>query len=151
MPLLPAPTEIPLPNDAPEGPSLLAVRRPGQLDPPVYRCSAGLAPLVGVTVRFDQAIYFQVVKATPKDRWKEKIASWKERWETNRAENSHQPFRGRERAMLRFRRMHSLQKFASVHGSVHNHFSADRSLTSRNTYRATRTAALLNWRALCAD
>jgi putative transposase len=74
-----------------------------------------------------------------------------ERWETNRAENSHQPFRGRERAMLRFRRMHSLQKFASVHGSVHNHFSADRSLTSRNTYRATRTAALLNWRALCAD
>ena len=34
------------------------------------------------------------------------------RWENNRAENSHLPFRRRERAMLRFRRMRSLQKFA---------------------------------------
>ncbi len=42
------------------------------------------------------------------------------RWANNRAENSHQPFRRRERAMLRFRRMKTLQKFASVHGSVHN-------------------------------
>ena len=31
-----------------------------------------------------------------------------ERWENNRAETSHRPFRRRERAMLRFRRMHSL-------------------------------------------
>lgn len=45
------------------------------------------------------------------------------RRENNRAENSHQPFRRRERAMLRFRRMRSLQKFASVHSSVHNHFN----------------------------
>jgi putative transposase len=74
-----------------------------------------------------------------------------DRWENNRAENSHQPFRRRERAMLRFRRMHSLQKFASVHGSVHNHFSADRSLTDRDTYKQTRTAALAEWRDLCAD
>ncbi len=36
----------------------------------------------------------------------------------NRAENSHQPFRRRERAMLRFRRMKTLQTFASVHGTV---------------------------------
>ncbi|AGI68892.1 IS91-family transposase [Octadecabacter antarcticus 307] len=35
----------------------------------------------------------------------------------NRAENSHQPFRRRERAMLRFRRMRSLQKFVSVQAS----------------------------------
>ena len=34
------------------------------------------------------------------------------RWANNRAENSHLPFRRRERAMLRFRRMRSLQKFA---------------------------------------
>ena len=39
----------------------------------------------------------------------------------NRAENSHLPFRRRERAMLRFRQMKSLQKFASVHDSLHNH------------------------------
>ena len=45
------------------------------------------------------------------------------RWLNNRAENSHQPFRRRERAMLRFRRMRSLQKFASLHGSNHNHFN----------------------------
>ncbi len=40
------------------------------------------------------------------------------RWLNNRAENSHLPFRRRERAMLRFRRMRSLQKFAAVHASV---------------------------------
>ena len=73
-----------------------------------------------------------------------------ERWENNRAENSHQPFRRRERAMLRFRRMHSLQKFAAVHSSVTNHFNSDRSLSSRQTYKQARTAALAEWRALCA-
>ena len=72
-----------------------------------------------------------------------------ERWENNRAENCHQPFRRRERAMLRFRRMHSLQKFASVHSSVHDRFNADRSLSSRPFYKASRTAALAEWRALC--
>ena len=71
------------------------------------------------------------------------------RWENNRAENSHLPFRRRERAMLRFRRIHSLQKFASVHSSVHNHFNSDRSLSSRSAYKASRTAALAEWRALC--
>ncbi len=45
------------------------------------------------------------------------------RWLNNRAENSHLPFRRRERAMLRFRRMKTLQKFASVHANVHNHFN----------------------------
>ena len=73
-----------------------------------------------------------------------------DRWKNNRAENSHQPFRRREQIMLRFRRMHSLQKFASVQSSVHNHFNAERSLTSRPNYKAARTAALAEWRALCA-
>ena len=58
------------------------------------------------------------------------------RWLNNRVENSHQPFRRRERAMLRFRRMHSLQKFVAVHSSVCNHFNSDRSLSSRNVYKA---------------
>jgi putative transposase len=39
------------------------------------------------------------------------------RWLNNRAENSHLPFRQRKRAMLRFRRMRTLQKFASVYAS----------------------------------
>jgi putative transposase len=46
------------------------------------------------------------------------------RWANNLVENSHLPFRRRERAMLRFRQMKSLQKFASVHANVHNHFNA---------------------------
>nr|WP_205626569.1 IS6 family transposase [Ruegeria profundi] len=46
------------------------------------------------------------------------------------------------RAMQRFRRMRSLQKFASVHSSVYNHFNKERSLTSRGTFKLPRTAAL---------
>ena len=48
------------------------------------------------------------------------------RWQNNRAENSHLPFRRRERAMLRFRQMRSLQKFVAVHSSIHNHFNQER-------------------------
>ena len=39
----------------------------------------------------------------------------------NRVENSHQPFRRRERAMQRFRSLRTLQKFSPVHAQVHNH------------------------------
>ena len=45
------------------------------------------------------------------------------RWLNNRAENSHLPFRRRERAMLRFRRIPTLQKFAAVHASISNYFN----------------------------
>ncbi|MBY0612026.1 MAG: IS6 family transposase [Beijerinckiaceae bacterium] len=72
------------------------------------------------------------------------------RWLNNRVENSHQPFRRRERAMLRFRRMRSLQKFAAMHGSIHNHFNGDRHLTSRQIFKQNRTAALAEWRQICA-
>ena len=68
------------------------------------------------------------------------------RWLNNRAENSHQPFRRRERAMERFRRMKTLQKFAAVHGTVHNHFNQERHLISRDLYRERRSAALAEWR-----
>ena len=71
------------------------------------------------------------------------------RWLNNRGENSHQPFRRRERAMLRFRRMRSLQKFASVHASVYIHFTLERSLTSRAQFRKNRAAALAEWRGPC--
>ena len=72
------------------------------------------------------------------------------RWLNNRAENSHQPFRRRERAMLRFRRMRSLQKFAALHGSIHNHFNQERHLTSRQIFQDLSAAALVEWRQLCA-
>jgi putative transposase len=72
------------------------------------------------------------------------------RWANNRAENSHLPFRRRERAMLRFRRMKSLQKFASVHANVHNHFNLQRHLVDRQTYKTCRSAALVEWQSLMA-
>jgi putative transposase len=72
------------------------------------------------------------------------------RWLNNRAENSHLPFRRRERAILRFRQMRSLKKFASVHASVHNHFNQERHLFSRNNFKINRTAALNEWRQICA-
>ena len=70
------------------------------------------------------------------------------RWLNNRAENSHLPFRRREPAMLRFRRMRSLQMFASVHASVINHFNSDRGLSSRSTFKQNRAVALAEWRSL---
>ncbi len=72
------------------------------------------------------------------------------RWLNNRAENSHLPFRRRERAMLGFRRMRSLQKFAAVHASISNHFNQERSLSSRTLFKASRTAALTEWCELCS-
>jgi putative transposase len=71
-------------------------------------------------------------------------------WLNNRAENSHLPFRRRERAMQRFRRMRSQQMFASVHASITNHFSADRDLTTRTIFKRNRDAALAEWRQLGA-
>jgi putative transposase len=70
------------------------------------------------------------------------------RHSNNRAENSHQPFRRRERAMSRFRRMRSLQKFASMHSSVHNHFNHQRNIERRAGFKSLRDAALREWREL---
>ena len=72
------------------------------------------------------------------------------RWANNRAENSHLPFRRRERAMLRFQRMKTLQKFASVHANFHNHFNQERHLVTRQEYKTRRSAALAEWQSLMA-
>ncbi|KCZ86116.1 ISHne6, transposase [Hyphomonas adhaerens MHS-3] len=68
----------------------------------------------------------------------------------NGAENSHQPFRRRERAMSRFIRMRSLQKFASIHSSVCNHFNHQQNIESRAKFKSLRDVALLEWRELIA-
>ena len=65
-----------------------------------------------------------------------------ERWGNNQVANSHRPFRRRERAMLRFRRMSRLQKFASVHANVHSYFNFERHLVDRTTYKERRAATL---------
>ena len=73
-----------------------------------------------------------------------------ERWLNNRAENSHQPFRRRERAMAKFRQAKSLQKFASIHASIHNHFNLERHLYSRENFKLNRNTALAEWCQLAA-
>ena len=68
----------------------------------------------------------------------------------NRAENSHQPVRRRERKMQRFKSPGSAQRFLSVHAAVHNTFNVQRHLTSRRTLRTFRTEAFRTWRAATA-
>ena len=72
------------------------------------------------------------------------------RWANNRVENSHLPFRRREQATLKFRQMKTLQKFASIHASVHNHFNAERHLIDRQTFKGRRATALAEWQRLAA-
>ena len=73
------------------------------------------------------------------------------RWLNNRAENSHLLFRRSERAMQRFRRLGSLQKFAAVHASLYNHFNQERHLYPRDNFKLNRTGALAEWRGLGAS
>ncbi len=68
----------------------------------------------------------------------------------NRAENSHQPLRRRERAMAKFRDIKTLQKFAAAHASIHNHFSQERHLNRRDIFKQNRSAAMAEWRQLAA-
>ncbi len=63
------------------------------------------------------------------------------RLKNNRVENSHLPFRRKGRVIQRFCRMKSLQKFANVH----NHFISQRRLINRQSYKAARSAALVEW------
>ena len=48
------------------------------------------------------------------------------RWKNNRAENSHQPTRRRERKMQRFKSARSAQKFLSTHAAVYNTFNVQK-------------------------
>jgi putative transposase len=46
--------------------------------------------------------------------------------------------------------MKTLQKFSSVHAEVHNHFSQERHLVTRETYKQRRSIALDEWRTVMA-
>ncbi len=72
------------------------------------------------------------------------------RWLNNRAENSHQPFWRREGAMSKLRDVKTLQKFVSIHASIHNLSNLDRHLNSRETLEQYRAAAMAEWRQLAA-
>lgn len=84
-----------------------------------------------------------------------KVLGATERWETvrfqnNRAEHSHLPFRRRERGTQRFRQIRILQMFFAIHASVANHFYSERWLTSRSNSKLNRDAAQAEWRQLFA-
>jgi transposase-like protein len=68
----------------------------------------------------------------------------------NRAENSHQPVRRRERKMQRFKSAGSAQRFLSIHAAVHNNFNLQRHLISRSTLRTFRAEAAALWQAAVA-
>jgi putative transposase len=72
------------------------------------------------------------------------------RWKNNRAENSHQPTRRRERKMQRFKSPGSAQKFLSTHAAVYNTFNVQRHLVSAHTHRALRADAMTTWRTAVA-
>ena len=63
----------------------------------------------------------------------------------NRAENSHQPTRRRERKMQRFKSMGSAQRFLSIHAAASNTFNIQRHLVSAKTHRSFRAAAMAAW------
>ena len=67
------------------------------------------------------------------------------RWRNNRAENSHQPTRRRERKMQGFKSRGSAQRFLSTHAAVYNTLNGQRHLTSARTHRAYRAAAMDTW------
>ena len=52
--------------------------------------------------------------------------------------------------MAKFGNVKTLQKFAAVHGSLHNHFNQDRHLDRRDIFKQNRSAALAEWRQLAA-
>jgi transposase-like protein len=68
----------------------------------------------------------------------------------NRAENSHQVVRRRERKMQRFKSARSAQRFLSIHAAVHNNFDVQRHLVSRSTLRNLRAEATAQWQAALA-
>jgi putative transposase len=68
----------------------------------------------------------------------------------NRAENSHQPVRRRERKQQRFKSTGSAQRFLSAHAAVHNAFNLQRHLVSRRTLRTFRAEAAQAWQTTTA-
>src|SRR3954453_22611587 len=67
----------------------------------------------------------------------------------NRAENSHQPTRRRERQMKRFKSARHAQRFLSAHDQINNLFLLPRHRMSATDYRAERARAFEAWHDVC--
>ena len=73
------------------------------------------------------------------------VAHRQHRYLNNRAENSHQPTRERERRMRRFKSARHAQRFVEVHGIVASHFRPRRHLLSAADYRKLRSKRFRIW------
>jgi putative transposase len=69
-----------------------------------------------------------------------------DKWQNNRAENSHQPTRQQERQRRRFKSPGQAQRFLSVHGSINNLFRLGRHRMKAAHYRMFRDRAFALWR-----
>jgi putative transposase len=94
--------------------------------------------------------YLRAYGAAFQDLGMERRRHERGRWKNNRAENSHQPTRRRERKMQRFKSSGSAQKFLSTHAAVYNTFNVQRHLASAPTHRALRAEAMTMWRTAVA-
>jgi hypothetical protein len=73
-----------------------------------------------------------------------------QKYQNNRAENSHQPTRLRERLIRRFKSAGHAQRFLSVFGVISSHFRVGRHLCKASTYRAVMKARFAVWtEAIC--
>ena len=73
------------------------------------------------------------------------VAHRQHRYLNNRAENSHQPTRERERRMRRFKSAWHAQRFVEVHGIVASHFRPRRHLLTASDYRRLRARRFHVW------
>ena len=67
----------------------------------------------------------------------------------NRAENSHQPVRQRERKQQRFKSPGSAQRFLSIHAAVYNAFYVQRHLLPRGMFKEFRAGTFAVWKQCC--
>jgi putative transposase len=75
-----------------------------------------------------------------------------DKWQNNRAENSHQPTRLRERVMRRFKSARHAQRFLSAFGIITSHFRVGRHLYRATSYRAVMKSRFAAWGdAICVE
>ena len=73
------------------------------------------------------------------------VAHLQQKYQNNRAENSHQPTRLREKVMRRFKSAGHAQRFLSVFGIIMSHFRPGRHLYTASGYREVMKSRFVTW------
>jgi putative transposase len=80
------------------------------------------------------------------------VEHYQDKGQNNRAENSHQPTRLRERVMRRFKSAGHAQRFLSAFGIITSHFRVGRHLYRASVYRAVMKSRFAIWEeAICLE